>query len=128
MTDIERLPDTNPDIVAVEFLSDQRAGIGTRFRETRRMGKREATTDLEITEWVDSERVRMVADSGGTIWDTRFTFTPTSRGTAYVMEMEARGHKPLNRFMNRLMSPLLRRGMEKHLRELARYCVEQAGP
>lgn len=127
VTDIERLPDTNPEIVSVEFQSEQRTGVGTRFRETRRMGKREMATDLEVTEFVDNERARMVADSHGTVWDTVFTFVPSARGTAFAMEMDARGHKLFNRIMNRIMSPMFRRGMLKHLVQLERYCVEQAG-
>jgi len=127
VTDIEHLPDTNPDIVSVEFLSEQRAGVGTRFRETRRSGKQEMETDLEVTEFVENQRARMVTDSHGTVWDTVFTFAPTARGTAFSMEMDARGHKLFNRVMVRLMSPMFRRGMKKHLVRLERFCVEQAG-
>jgi hypothetical protein len=36
ITDIERLPDTNPDIVGVELLSDQRSGVGHDSGRTRR--------------------------------------------------------------------------------------------
>ena len=65
-----------PDIVEVEYLSEQHMGVGTRFRETRLMGKRKASTELEVTEYVPNERVRLVSDQGGTIWDTVFTVTP----------------------------------------------------
>lgn len=126
VTDIEGLPDTNPDIVSVELLSEQRSGVGTRFRETRRAGKQEMETDLEVTELVENERARMVADSHGTVWDTVFTFAPTPEGTAFAMEMDARGHKLLNRMMNRIMSPMFRRGMKKHLAKLERYCIQKA--
>jgi carbon monoxide dehydrogenase subunit G len=39
---IENFSQAAPHIVGVEYLSEQKRGVGTRFRETRRMGKREA--------------------------------------------------------------------------------------
>ena len=56
-----------PEIEAVEFLSETRRGVGARFKETRRMGKRSCATELEVTEYVPGERVRLVSDQGGTI-------------------------------------------------------------
>ena len=45
----------------------------TRFRETRVMKGREASTVLEVTEYESPRRIRLVSDEGGTIWDTVFT-------------------------------------------------------
>ena len=89
-----------PHITKVEFLTDQRAGVGTRFRETREMRGREAVTELEVTEYVKDERVRMVSDVGGTVWDSVFTVTPTGDGGATELElvMEARPHRLMARF------------------------------
>lgn len=88
-----------PQITKVEFLTERRSGIGTRFRETREMRGREAATELEVTEYVKDERVRMVSDAGGTIWDSVFTVTPTGdgRGTKLDLVMEARPHRLLAR-------------------------------
>lgn len=92
------------DIVKVEFLTDQRSGVGTRFRETRVMGRRAATTELEVTEYVANERIRMVSDAGGTVWDSIFTVTPVEDGDATRLElvMEARPY----RFLSRILVPL----------------------
>jgi carbon monoxide dehydrogenase subunit G len=73
VADINQFSEAIPHIVKVEFLSDAKTGVGTRFRETRLMNGKEMTTDLEVTEYVDNDRIRLVADSGGTIWDTLFT-------------------------------------------------------
>lgn len=88
-----------PEITKVEFLTDQRTGVGTRFRETREMRGREATTELEVIEYLKDERVRMVSDAGGTIWDSVFTVTPMGdgRGTKLDLVMEARPHRLLAR-------------------------------
>ena len=90
---IENFKRAIPHIVDVKFLSEQHSGVGTRFQETRLMGGREASTELEVTEWVENERVRIVADSGGTIWDTVFTVAAEGSGTVLEMEMEARPYK-----------------------------------
>ena len=81
VSDIGNLPSTVPDIVKVEFLSDVISGVGTRFRETRLMNGKESTTELEVTEFIDNERVRMVADSHGTVWDSVFTVKATGGQT-----------------------------------------------
>ena len=101
-----------PDIVRVEFLGGSRVGVGTRFRETRVMRGREASTVLEVTEYVRNERVRMVADAGGTVWDSLFTVAGVGVGgrrTRLELVMEARPY----RLMARLMVPLMRRVVAK---------------
>jgi hypothetical protein len=59
-----------PHIVKVEFLSEVRAGVGTRFGETRLMGGREAATELEVTEWKalegDMDSVKAYCERGAT--------------------------------------------------------------
>ena len=72
VSEVGNLPNTVPDIVKVEFLSDVKSGVGTRFRETRLMNGKESMTELEVTEFIDNEHVRMVADSHGTVWDSVF--------------------------------------------------------
>ena len=49
IADIENLKRAIPHIIDIEFLSQTRTGIGTRFRETRLMKGKEATTELEVT-------------------------------------------------------------------------------
>lgn len=100
-----------PEIVKVGFLTDQRSGVGTRFRETRVMGRREATTELEVTEYVANERIRMVSDAGGTVWDTLFTVTPVEDGDATRLElvMEAKPY----RLRSRILVPLMKRAVAK---------------
>lgn len=81
-----------PEITKVEFLTDQRTGVGTRFLETREMRGREAATELEVTEYVKGEHIRIVSKAGGTVWDSVFTVTPAGdgRGTRLDLVMEAR--------------------------------------
>lgn len=111
VSDISNYTKAVPDIVRVEFLTEQKTGVGARFRETRRMGKREATTELEVTEFVRNERVRMVSDAGGTIWDTVFTVAQEQGGpgTRLDVVMEAKPY----RLMSRLFVPLMKGAVAK---------------
>lgn len=70
VADIQNFSKAIPNIVDVEFLSDQKSGVGTCFRETREMNGREASTELEVTEYKENDHIRRVADSHGTVWDS----------------------------------------------------------
>ena len=120
-----------PQITKVEFLTDQRAGVGTRFRETREMRGREATTELEVTEYVKDERVRMVSDAGGTIWDSVFTVTPTGDGGTTELElvMEARPHRLMARFFVPLTKGIVARAIAGDMDAVKAYLEDvQAEP
>lgn len=105
------------DIVKVEFLTDQRSGVGTRFRETRVMGRRAATTELEVTEYVANERIRMVSDAGGTVWDSIFTVTPVEDGDATRLElvMEARPYRLLSRILVPLTKSIVAKAVARDM-------------
>ena len=126
VSQVENLPSQDPDVIRVEFLTEQRTGVGTRFRETRRMKKSELQTELLVTEWEESARVRMVADSHGTIWDTTFTVEPTAGGGRLTIAMDARGQGFPQRIMNALFRGMYRRGIEKHLDALKGHCEAAA--
>ena len=119
------LPEVVPNILRVEFLSEQTEGRSTRFKEVRAMGKREEITELEITEYEPEQRVRMVADSHGTVWDTTFVVQPHEGGCALELTMDARAHKLLPRLLNPIMKGLIRRGVEDHVDAVVQYCERQ---
>ena len=73
VANVEHFSRAVENIERVEFVSDTRTGVGTRFRETRLMRGREATVELEITEFAPPERVRFLSEAGGVKWDTVFT-------------------------------------------------------
>ncbi|MHC4817139.1 MAG: SRPBCC family protein, partial [Planctomycetota bacterium] len=77
---IENFSKAIPDIVNVEFLSDVRSGVGTHFRETRRMRGKEVSVELAVTEYVENDHIRIVSDTHGTVWDTVFTVEPATGG------------------------------------------------
>jgi uncharacterized protein YndB with AHSA1/START domain len=128
VSDIENLPSAVPAIVRVELLSDRTSGVGARFRETRRMKGKETTTELEVTEYVENQRVRMVADSHGTVWDSVFAVEPAGGATRLTITMHARAQKLLPRLLNPLFKGLFRKGLGEHLDAVKRYCESSAAP
>lgn len=128
VADISNFSAAVPHIEDVEFLSETRTGVGARFRETRLMGSRRATTELEVTEYVQDERVRFVSDAGGTVWDTTFSVEPErdGRGTRLLMVMEARPHKLLAKLTTPLMKRVIARAIAADLDAVKAY-AEAAG-
>jgi carbon monoxide dehydrogenase subunit G len=122
IADVESFGRAIPDIVSIDFLSQRRAGDGTRFRETRLRNGKEATTDLEITECVANERIRMVADSHGTIWDTLFAVKEVATGTELTLTMDAKAHQVVAKLMNAMVMPAIRGVIETDLDSVKQYC------
>lgn len=122
VSDIREFSKAVPDILGVEFLSETRSGVGTRFRETRRFGKREAVTELEVTELVDDDRVRLVSESGGTVWDSLFTVTATDAGTELELVMDARPRGLLARITTPLLKGVIRKALEKDMDAVKAFC------
>ena len=119
---IENFSKAVPDIVEVEFLSEARSGVGARFRETRLMGKRKASTVLEVTEYEENERIRLASDAGGTIWDSVFTVREEGDQTALELTMEARPYKLLAKLMMPLMKGILNKALAADMDAVKAYC------
>lgn len=122
---VEHFSQAVPHILSVEFLTDSRYGVGTRFRETREMNGREATTILEVTELVENDRVRMVSEAGGTTWDTLFTVTESDGSPIPVtmhMRMEAIPRTLLAHLMVPLILGMVGKAVESDMDAVQAYC------
>ena len=122
IADIPNYARVVPDIVKVEMLSDVTRGMGARFRETRLMRGKEATTELQVTEYVENERIRMEADEGGTVWDSVFTVTPERGGTELELTMEAKPHKLMARLFTPFLKPMLTKAVATDLDAVKDFC------
>ncbi len=127
VTNIEKFPEKSADIVSAELLTEQKKGVGTRFRETRRMGKREGTTELECTEYVENERVRFVTDQGGAVWDSVYTTEQSGGGTLLTLEMDARPHKFMAKIVVPMILGMISKAVEKDMDAVKDYCEGNAG-
>ena len=122
VSDIRNYSKAVPDIVTVEMLSDVTSGVGTRFRETRLMRGREATTELEVTECVENDRIRLLADSHGTVWDSEFSVREADGRTELRLVMDARPYELLPKLLNPLMKFFVKKGLEKDVDAVKTYC------
>ena len=122
---IENFSKAIPHIINVEFLSDERSGVGTRFKETRIMGGREATTELEIKEFSQDEQIRIVSDTHGTVWDTVFRVEPKGEGTQLSMVMIADAYTFLARIMNMIIKGKVQAALDEDMDAVKQYCETQ---
>ena len=114
-----------PHIVKVEYLSDIKSGVGARFRETRLMKGKETPTELEVTEYVKNDRVRLVADSHGTVWDTVFTVKREGDHTTLTMTMDARSTRLITRVVVFMISGMVKKAIGRDMDSVKAHCERQ---
>ena len=106
--DIESYADWMPNFVRVEIISDGGVGVGTRFRETRRMFGRESTEHFQITRFEpDSELEFLVDGSQGTtgkgFYRFHYRFEAGENGGALMhMRGEIDGMGKMGNFIGRI--------------------------
>ena len=86
-TNLSEWADMITDVVGVEILTDGEIGKGTRFRETRVVFGKEATEEMEITEFDPPHGFVLEAESCGTHYVTRHSFESTDDGAALAEAM-----------------------------------------
>ena len=126
ISDIRNFSEALPHIVGYEILTDIQVGVGTRFRETRLMNRKEATTELEVTEFVENDHVRMVAESGGTVWDTVFAVRTVGDGTELTLTMDARAQGLMSKLVNPMIKGMIQKVIEGDLDIVKSHCEARA--
>jgi len=123
IVDVERLCETSPATISVTFLSEQRSGPGTRYRETRRMGKTSRDFDLELADCDAAARTaRFVSEMEGTVWDTTMKVTAAGPGSHVEFTMAAHTTSKLKSLLFSGMRPMFRKGMDRQVAGLKSYC------
>jgi uncharacterized membrane protein len=122
ISDVRNFRNAVPHIKHVEFLSSQQVGMGTRFRETRLMNGRENTVELEVTEYVTDDRIRLVSDAGGTIWDTLFTVSGNQEAVTLVLQMDIIPHTLLAKLMTPLIRGAVAKAVASDVNAIKTYC------
>jgi carbon monoxide dehydrogenase subunit G len=126
ISNIENYSKAVSHITNIEFLSETKTGVGTRFRETRLMRGKEASTELEVKEYVENDRVRMVSDSHGTIWDSLFTVRSVGGQTELTLQMDADSYKLVSKIINLFIRGMVRKGVESDMNAVKEYCEKQS--
>lgn len=86
-SDIERAADRIGAIIAVEKITPGPVQLGTRFRETRVVFKREHTEEMEFVELQPGQTYTLRAFSCGAEYRTRFDFRAEGSGTRVDVTM-----------------------------------------
>ena len=133
ITDIPGSIDRIDAIVKIEMLTDQGMGVGTRWKETRTVFKRESTEEMEVTEFEPPLRYVVEADSCGAHFVSELRCEPDGEdNTRLIMVMET---TPMA-FFAKLMKPLAklamgttRKMLVKDLDDIAKACtIDESDP
>lgn len=89
-------------IKRIEMLTEGAIGVGTRFKETRVIFKKEATETMEFTSFDRPSQFTLEAESCGAHHVTVHRFTPDGNGTKVTVEMTSTAVT----FFAKLMTPL----------------------
>ncbi|TQV87733.1 SRPBCC family protein [Aliikangiella coralliicola] len=125
VADISQFSEAIPHITKVEFLTDQKSGVGTRFIETRLMRGKEASTELEVTEYVENERIRLVTDNHGSVWDTVFTVSQQGEKTELVMIMDSKPYKLIPKLTYPLIKGIIAKAVESDMDSVKQFCEQK---
>lgn len=101
-SDIPRADEMVDDIIRIEMLTDGPVGVGTRWRETRLMFKKEATEEMEVTAFDRGRSYTVGCQSCGCEYESTWRFESEGDATRVDFEM---GYRPTT-FLARVMSPL----------------------
>ena len=115
-TDFAKVDQRIDGIKKLELLTSGPIGKGTQFRETRVMMGKEATEEMEITDFQPNESYRVEADSCGAHYKTDYKFVSNGNSTNVAMSFEG---TPVT-FAAKLLSPAMLL-MAKTLRK----CLEE---
>ncbi|MFE6223286.1 MULTISPECIES: SRPBCC family protein [unclassified Streptomyces] len=141
VTDLPDLPRVLSGVQRVEVLTEGGFGVGTRWRETRRMLGREATEEMTVTACEPPDRYVTIADSHGMHYVSELTLRPEnphrSGGTggagatggpgACVLRMSfsarpahGRAPGPVGRLLARFGAKAVAKALAKDLDDIAR--------
>ncbi len=101
-TNFDEMPRLIDKIDSIEVLTEGPPGKGTRFRETREMFGKQATEEMEITDFQADESYTCEADSHGMHYRSLYQFEPVGHATDVHCLFEA---KPVS-LVAKIVSPL----------------------
>ena len=126
LTDIAHADQTLSGVTHLDLLTAGPYGVGTRWRETRRMFGKETTEELHVTAAQAPTRTVVEADSRGVHYVTEFTVTPVddavTRLTMSFAAVQADAgpvQRAVGRLVGRLGATATEKVMAKDLEDIA---------
>ena len=106
---------------AVQFLSEQRSGTGTRFRASRVTRGKTMSFDQEVTAYEPVRLVRMINTTHGVLWESTFEVQPQGAAATLTLTMSAATGNPLKKIMMRLIARMVQRALDADMDAVKRY-------
>lgn len=119
LTNLEEAKALLPGVTGIEHLAGPAYGVGTRWRETRKMFGTEASEVMEVVA-VDPERsTELIAESHGMRYTTGFEITPTATGCSLTMRFcgEQQRANFAQRLIGAITAPLGRAVTKRAMRQ-----------
>jgi hypothetical protein len=120
--DLRGAPDRISGIKRLEVLTEGPIRVGTRFRETREMMKKECTEEMEITAIEPGKSYTVRCESCGCDYRTTFTFAPNAGGTNLILDMKVKpislGARIFAPIMGFLMSGMMKKCLVADLNDI----------
>lgn len=130
-TDLEHAAERIRGIERIDLLTPSPVGVGTQWRETRKMMGHQSTETLEITAFDPSRSYTIGCDSCGARIETTFCFTVVGKETDVTLEvnMEARSlfAKLMSPIGNLMFGATMRNCMEDDLDDIKQVAEAKAG-
>jgi carbon monoxide dehydrogenase subunit G len=113
-SDFANAPKRITGITRVEMLTQGPVGVGTRFRETRRMFGKEATETMEVTAFEPGRSYVLACDSHGCRYRSEIRVEPAAGGSKLTMTFEAEPLTRMAKVLSFLMKPMVK-SVAKHV-------------
>lgn len=118
LTDVGGAARTLSGVSAVEVLTPEPFGVGTRWRETRKMFGKQATEEMRVAECEPPFRYVATADSHGMHYVSEFRVAPDTEGASVLrMTFGARSAGGTPGFVARLFARLGTKAVMRTMRQ-----------
>jgi hypothetical protein len=118
-------------IEKIELLTPPPIGVGTRWRETRKMMGREATETLEVKAFDRPHKYVVGCESCGCYFESTFCFEPSGNGTDIKLDVHTRALTLMAKIMsplgNLMMGKAMRKLLDDDLEDVKRVAESRAG-
>lgn len=112
-TDFRRAAERFRAITKTEVFTEGPTRLGTRFRETQIMFKREASEEMEVTRFDPPKGYDLSAESNGCRYLIALRFKPNGKGTQVEMKFDGTPLSFFSKLMSAVMMPMMLNSMKK---------------
>ena len=130
IADIENSAARIEGIEKIEMLTEGSVCVGTKWRETRLMMKKEAVEKMEITAFERPSYYTVYCDSCGCDMEWTMSVEPRGDGSTLTLDMMSKARTSMAKLMaplGWLMSGMMKKCVVKDLDNIKAY-IEKAGP